>query len=132
MKNTDSRKNLFKYNLMSIDIPDKLFFKIGEVAEITKLEPHVLRYWESEFGLIKPDKSGAGQRVYRRKDIETIFEIKKLLYEERFSIEGAKKRLLKKYKISDNSEMILDTIKVLKRDLLEISSMLGKTTISHK
>ena len=126
MKNTDSRKNLFKYNLMSIDIPDKLFFKIGEVAEITKLEPHVLRYWESEFGLIKPDKSGAGQRVYRRKDIETIFEIKKLLYEERFSIEGAKKRLLKKYKISDNSERILDTIKELKRDLLEISSMLGK------
>ena len=132
MKNTDSRKNLFKYNLMSIDIPDKLFFKIGEVAEITKLEPHVLRYWESEFGLIKPDKSGAGQRVYRRKDIETIFEIKKLLYEERFSIEGAKKRLLKKYKISDNSERILDTIKELKRDLLEISSMLGKPTTSHR
>ena len=126
MKNTDSRKNLFKYNLMSIDIPDKLFFKIGEVAEITKLEPHVLRYWESEFGLIKPDKSGAGQRVYRRKDIETIFEIKKLLYDERFSIEGAKKRLFEKYKISDNSEMILDTIKELKRDLLEISSMLDK------
>ncbi|OGW06136.1 MAG: hypothetical protein A2889_08110 [Nitrospinae bacterium RIFCSPLOWO2_01_FULL_39_10] len=117
---------------MSIDIPDKLFFKIGEVAEITKLEPHVLRYWESEFGLIKPDKSGAGQRVYRRKDIETIFEIKKLLYEERFSIEGAKKRLLKKYKISDNSERILDTIKELKRDLLEISSMLGKPTTSHR
>jgi len=132
LKNTDSRKNLFKYNLMSIDIPDKLFFKIGEVAEITKLEPHVLRYWESEFGLIKPDKSGAGQRVYRRKDIETIFEIKKLLYEERFSIEGAKKRLLKKYKISDNSERILDTIKELKRDLLEISSMLGKPTTSHR
>ena len=132
MKNTDSRKNLFKYNLMSIDIPDKLFFKIGEVAEITKLEPHVLRYWESEFGLIKPDKSGTGQRVYRRKDIETIFEIKKLLYEERFSIEGAKKRLLKKYKISDNSERILDTIKELKRDLLEISSMLGKPTTSHR
>ena len=132
MKNTDSRKNLFKYNLMSIDIPDKLFFKIGEVAEITKLEPHVLRYWESEFGLIKPDKSGAGQRVYRRKDIETIFEIKKLLYDERFSIEGAKKRLFKKYKISDNSERILDTIKELKRDLLEISSMLGKPTTSHR
>ena len=132
MKNTDSRKNLFKYNLMSIDIPDKLFFKIGEVAEITKLEPHVLRYWESEFGLIKPDKSGTGQRVYRRKDIDTILEIKKLLYEERFSIEGAKKRLLKKYKISDNSERILDTIKELKRDLLEISSMLGKPTTSHR
>ena len=117
---------------MAEEIPDKLFFKIGEVAEITELEPHVLRYWESEFGLIKPDKSGAGQRVYRRKDIETIFEIKKLLYEERFSIEGAKKRLLKKYKISDNSERILDTIKELKRDLLEISSMLGKPTTSHR
>ncbi len=108
------------------EIPDKLFFKIGEVVEITKVEPHVLRYWESEFGLLKPDKSEAGQRVYRKKDVETVFEIKKLLYEERFSIEGAKKRLFKKYKISDNSERVLDAIKELKSDLLEISSMLDK------
>ncbi len=115
--------------MVAKEIPDKLFFKIGEVAEITKVEPHVLRYWESEFGLIKPDKSETGQRVYRRKDIETILEIKKLLYEERFSIEGAKKRLFKRYKISDNSERVMETIKELKKDLLDISSMLGKPTI---
>jgi DNA-binding transcriptional MerR regulator len=115
-----------------IEIPDKLFFKIGEVAEITRVEPHVLRYWESEFGLIKPNKSETGQRIYKKRDVETILEIKKLLYEERFSIEGAKKRLFKKYKISDNSERVLETIKELKRDLLDISSMLDRPTISHK
>jgi len=108
------------------EIPDKLFFKIGEVARITRVEPYILRYWESEFGLIRPAKSTTGQRAYRKEDIETILEIKRLLYEERFSIEGAKKRLSKRYKISDKTEMILETIKGFKKDLSEILSILNR------
>lgn len=74
-------------------IPDKLFFKIGEVAEITRTKPHVLRYWESEFKVLKPVKNTSGQRVYRRKDVEMVLEIKRLLYDEQYTIAGAKKKL---------------------------------------
>ncbi|MBI2880920.1 MAG: MerR family transcriptional regulator [Candidatus Tectomicrobia bacterium] len=74
-------------------IPDKLFFKIGEVAAIANTKPHVLRYWETEFGMLKPVKNASGQRVYRRRDVEMVLEIKRLLHEERFTIAGAKKRL---------------------------------------
>jgi DNA-binding transcriptional MerR regulator len=74
-------------------IPDKLFFRIGEVAELTAVPPHVLRYWESEFKLLRPRKTHAGQRVYRRPDIELVLRIRHLLYEERLTLEGAKKRL---------------------------------------
>lgn len=109
---------------MSKEIPDKLFFKIGEVAEIAEVEPHVLRYWESEFGLLKPEKSKTGQRVYRKKDIETVLEIEKLLYEDRFSIEGAKKMLMRKHKVVNNDERIIETLQELKKGLLEISSLL--------
>lgn len=75
-------------------IPDKLYFKIGEVAKITALKPYVLRYWESEFK-IKPAKSKKNQRLYQRKDIEQFIKIKELLYEQRFTIAGAKKILRK-------------------------------------
>ena len=74
-------------------IPNKLFFKIGEVCEITDTQPYVLRYWESEFAALAPAKNSSGQRIYRRKDIETVLRIKQLLYEEGFTIAGAKKRL---------------------------------------
>jgi DNA-binding transcriptional MerR regulator len=74
-------------------IPDKLYFRIGDVAELLGVKPYVLRYWESEFPMINPQKSASGQRVYRRSDVETVLMIKHLLYEERYSIEGAKKRL---------------------------------------
>ncbi|MBI3014533.1 MAG: MerR family transcriptional regulator [Candidatus Tectomicrobia bacterium] len=72
-------------------IPDKLFFKIGEVAEVTGVEPHVLRYWETEFPQLRPIKNRAGQRTYQRKDVETVMEIKRLLYAEKFTIAGARK-----------------------------------------
>jgi len=75
------------------DIPNKLFFKIGEVCEITDTQPYVLRYWESEFPALAPAKNSSGQRIYRRRDIETVLRIKQLLYEEGFTIAGAKKRL---------------------------------------
>ena len=77
-----------------ISIPDKLFFRIGEVADLTGVPPYVLRYWESEFKLLRPRKNHAGQRVYRKGDIELVLRIKRLLYEDRLTLEGAKKRLL--------------------------------------
>ena len=74
-------------------IPDKLYFKIGEVAEITGVKPYVLRYWESEFKMVSPSKSRSRQRLYRKTDVELIFRIKELLYEERYTINGARKKL---------------------------------------
>ncbi len=78
---------------MDSQIPSKLFFKIGEVCELTDTQPYVLRYWESEFPALAPAKNNSGQRIYRRRDIETIQRIKTLLYEEGFTIAGAKKKL---------------------------------------
>lgn len=74
-------------------IPNKLFFKIGEVCELTDTQPYVLRYWESEFPSLAPAKNSSGQRIYRRRDIETVLHIKQLLYEEGFTIAGAKKKI---------------------------------------
>lgn len=74
-------------------IPDKLYFRIGEVSDIVGVKPYVLRYWESEFTDINPTKSKSGQRLYKRKDVEMLIAIKQLLYEERFTINGARKRL---------------------------------------
>ena len=76
-------------------IPEKLYYKIGEVSEITGIEPYVLRYWESEFKIVSPSRTHSKQRLYRKKDLELILEIKKLLYEEKFTIAGAKKKLQK-------------------------------------
>jgi DNA-binding transcriptional MerR regulator len=72
------------------EIPDKLYFRIGEVSQIAGLEPYVLRYWETEFPSLAPKKSGTGHRLYRRKDVEFVLELKRLLYEKRFTIEGAR------------------------------------------
>src|SRR5205085_6462758 len=75
------------------EIPDKLYFKIGEVSELLGVEPYVLRYWETEFSVLSPKKSGTGHRLYRRKDVELLLRIKHLLYEKRFTIEGARQSL---------------------------------------
>ncbi len=72
---------------------ERLYYRIGEVSRITGLKPHVLRYWESEFKVIKPHKGGSLQRLYRRKDLDLILKIKKLLYEDGFTIAGAKKKI---------------------------------------
>src|SRR5713101_3622477 len=74
-------------------IPQKLFFKIGEVCEIAGVQAHVLRYWETEFPMLAPQKNRAGQRTYRRRDVEMALRIKELLYEEQYTIAGAKKKL---------------------------------------
>jgi DNA-binding transcriptional MerR regulator len=73
--------------------PDKLFYKIGEVSKIVGVEPYVLRYWETEFNFLKPRKNKSGQRVYIKKDVELLLAIKRLLYQERYTIEGVRKRL---------------------------------------
>jgi DNA-binding transcriptional MerR regulator len=75
------------------EIPDKLYFRIGDVSRLAGVKPYVLRYWETEFPAISPKKSGTGHRLYRRKDVELILEIKHLLYEKRFTIEGARKAI---------------------------------------
>src|SRR5438128_6200217 len=75
------------------EIPDKLFFRIGEVSNLLGLEAYVLRYWETEFPSLSPKKSGTGHRLYRRKDVELLLRIKHLLYEKRFTIEGARQSL---------------------------------------
>jgi DNA-binding transcriptional MerR regulator len=75
------------------EIPDKLYFKIGEVSDLLGVETYVLRYWETEFAVLSPKKSGTGHRLYRRKDVELLLRIKHLLYDRKFTIEGARQSL---------------------------------------
>jgi DNA-binding transcriptional MerR regulator len=77
----------------ALEIPDKLYFRIGEVSRLAGIKPYVLRFWETEFSTLGPKKSGKGHRLYRRKDVELVLEIKHLLYDKRFTIEGARKHL---------------------------------------
>ena len=83
---------------MDSRFPDKLFYRIGDVSEITGIKPHILRYWEAEFSVLHPRKNDAGQRLYERRDVELVIEIKKLLYEQRYTISGAKKFLARQHK----------------------------------
>src|SRR4028119_1571 len=80
-------------NRAAVTIPEKLFFKIGEVCDIVGIQAHVLRYWESEFPMLAPQKNRAGQRTYRKRDVEMVLRIRELLYEEQYTIPGARKRL---------------------------------------
>jgi DNA-binding transcriptional MerR regulator len=75
------------------ELPNKLYFKIGEVASIVGVKPYVLRYWETEFSCIRPTKTNTKHRMYRRKDVQQLLHIKRLLYDERFTIEGARRHL---------------------------------------
>lgn len=96
-------------------IPEKLFFRIGEVCDLIKVQPHVLRYWETEFPMLAPQKNRAGQRVYRRKDVEMVLRIRDLLYEEKFTIAGAKKRLLDEIKGGSARARLADEIAAEKK-----------------
>jgi DNA-binding transcriptional MerR regulator len=82
------------------DIPDKLYFRIGEVSDLVGVETYVLRYWETEFPAVGPKKSGTGHRMYRRKEVELLLKIKHLLYEKKYTIEGARQYLLSESKNS--------------------------------
>ncbi len=115
----------------SPEIPDKLYFKIGEVSELLGVEPYVLRYWESEFPVLSPKKSGTGHRLYRRKDVELLLRIKHLLYEKRFTIEGARQSLhaeskAPKHKATKQAQRELfseDPLPEIRRELADILKM---------
>ncbi len=92
-KRKPRNKRMVRMSAAEVLIPDKLYFRIGEVSELTQTKPYVLRYWETEFPTLKPTKSATGHRLYRRQDVEMVLEIKRLLYEEGFTIEGARKYL---------------------------------------
>ena len=104
-------------------IPDKLYFKISEVSQISGLPSHVLRFWESEFKKIKPRRTASGQRSYTRKDIEKILEIKHLLHDKKFTLEGARKYLNVRTEPASLSEKGL--LADLKTELKSIRDMLG-------
>jgi DNA-binding transcriptional MerR regulator len=99
--------------------PSKLFYRIGEVSRLTGLEPYVLRYWETEFPQIKPDKGRSGQRLYTQKHLETIAQVKQLLYKDGYTIAGARKRLNGR-----GPQDIETVIEAAKQDLREILEML--------
>ena len=107
-----------------MDLPDdKRYFRIGEVSRIIGVEPYVLRYWESEFPQIRPNRADTNQRTYQKKDLEVIVEIKRLLYEEKLTIEGARQRLREKKEgrgLADRS-----TIAEIKANLQDILKVLS-------
>ncbi len=116
---------------MEAGVPDKLFFKIGEVARLASLRPSILRYWETEFSELQPLKSRSGQRLYSRKEFDIVLEIKRLLYSEKLTIEGARRVLAKRGKKSTPQELeteqpadILRVIKEVKDDLRKIRDSL--------
>ena len=104
------------------EIPDKLFFKIGEVCKIVDIEPFVLRFWESEFPNLAPEKSKTGQRVYKRKDIEMVLRIKELLYERGYTIAGARKQLARTRPTKDDRARALSLMQKELRDILTLLS----------
>lgn len=90
----------------SVAIPEKIFFKIGEVCDIVDVQAHVLRYWETEFPMLSPQKNRSGQRTYRRRDVEIALRIKELLYEDLYTIAGAKKRLQKEMRDASRLKIV--------------------------
>ena len=108
------------------EIPDKLFFRIGEVCEIVGVEAYVLRFWETEFPNLAPEKSKAGHRVYKKKDVENVLRIKELLYDRGFTIAGARKLLSKSRgtRISERDQVLSQ----VRRELQDILTLLQRKT----
>ncbi len=105
------------------DIPDKLYFRIGEVSKIAGLPTYVLRFWETEFAKIRPKRTSSGQRLYTRNDIELILKIKNLLYEKKFTIQGARQHLSARTRKKDVPAKQL--LKDLRSELKSIKDMLS-------
>ncbi|MEE4353666.1 MAG: MerR family transcriptional regulator [Desulfatiglans sp.] len=103
---------------------DKRYFRMGEASRIVEVEPYVLRYWEEEFPQVRPQRADSNQRTYQKKDLEVLLKIKKLLYEEKMTIKGAKQRLKKDGESKDahTNRLILENIKEDLRDVLKILS----------
>jgi DNA-binding transcriptional MerR regulator len=114
---------------MGIEIPDKTYFRIGEISKILGVEPYVVRYWETEFSTIKPIRTKSEQRLYRRKDLEELALIKRLLYQDKFTIAGAKKRLqeLRKdaHAVSEDGEECREMLRSIKQELKAIRDLLS-------
>jgi len=114
---------------MTVEIPDKLYYKIGEVAALLKVKTHVLRYWETEFSALQPVKSRSNQRLYRRKDVETALLIKDLLYRQGFTIAGARKKISADMRSTlppdTPAESPTEILKLVKRDLQKIQRRLS-------
>jgi DNA-binding transcriptional MerR regulator len=123
-------------------IPDRLYFKIGDVARILKVEPYVLRFWESQFPQLKPNKSGTGQRLYRKRDVEIAVEIKRLVYGEGYTLSGARQALGQARRaepqaaaaapaqapaasVAKKRDKVADVIARVRAELREIAGMLG-------
>jgi DNA-binding transcriptional MerR regulator len=112
-------------------LPDKIYFKIGEVSEIVGVEPYVLRYWETEFPALKPSKSRSQQRMYRKRDVELLLKIKNLLYEDMYTIAGAKKQLTRSGEKSSSPQMSLTLpdntnaglLKKIEKELKDLSKL---------
>ena len=117
-----------------IIVPDKLYFRIGEVSELCRLPAYVLRFWETEFPQLKPIKSSTGQRMYRRKDVEAVLRIKKLLYEEGFTIAGARQQLRAESKTEKNQAPLpfpVQSSADLKRIRHGLQEILGMLVARH-
>jgi len=112
-----------------VEVPDRLYFKIGEVAKLVGVKPYVLRYWETECSILRPGKTRARHRLYRRKDVETLLEIRRLLYADRYTIEGAKRRLRESGRLADEEPAAKDeeasTLARVREELLELHRMLA-------
>jgi DNA-binding transcriptional MerR regulator len=136
-----SAKKKPKASVDDIVIPDKLYFRIGEVSELAGLPAYVLRFWETEFPQLKPTKSGTGQRMYRRRDVENLLVVKKLLYEEGYTIAGARDKL-KQYSKPKRAQSALPfaapapknqgELKRLRHEMVELLQMLKSKPRAHK
>ena len=119
-------------SLREVEIPEKLYFRIGEVSELTQTKSYVLRFWETEFPMLKPVKSRTGHRLYRREDVQTVLEIKRLLYDKGFTIEGARKELSKDSKDEEEQKDLFHSktdgvpLNVIRRELQTILTMLSR------
>lgn len=112
---------------MRAEIPEKLYFKIGEVSKLACVEAHVLRYWETEFNEIQPKRANSNQRLYRRVDVEIILQIKELLHEKGFTISGAKKFLRNEGQTIDTAGAVtppLSCLKEIKEELIAVKKLL--------
>jgi DNA-binding transcriptional MerR regulator len=112
----------------AVAIPEKLFFKIGEVCELAGVQAHVLRYWESEFSMLAPQKNRAGQRVYRKRDVEMALRIKELLYEDQYTIAGAKKRLTNELRGGGKLKIVGSEDEGIGEEVTEAAGELFQTT----
>lgn len=113
---------------MDVEVPDKTYFRIGEVSRILGVEPYVVRYWETEFKTVKPIRTGSDQRLYRKKDLLWLLTIKKLLYEDQYTIAGARKKLVeertKQPDIGNQSKDYKETLMRIRDGLKEIKEIL--------